>query len=226
MTRTLLALTLTLVFAASDSARELNTRGFRLYQHKRYAEAAQLFGQAIEADATYALPYYNLACTLSLLRAKGGVCEHDAYRGRIIELLRDAVRLDPTRKKRLAEDKDLDAVRDTFGYYALLGLSPKRPKDLRTILVAVTWYGPSPGAFGPLSGADFHDDGTLTSWVIDFPDDGAVRRVPRKGTWRLDGTRILIRTGEREVSATLSEDGVLTMEDQQSMTDDPDECSA
>ncbi|MCB9652326.1 MAG: hypothetical protein H6730_37830 [Deltaproteobacteria bacterium] len=224
--RALLALTITLAFAATDEARALNTRGYRLYKQKKYGEAAQVFSEAIDADATYALPYYNLACTLSLLRAQGKICDHDAYRSSIIELLQDAVRLDPSRRKRLATDKDLDAVRDTFGYYKLIGLSVKNPRDLRKILVAVTWYGPSPGAYGPMAGADFHADGTLSTWSLDFPEDGSVRRVPGKGTWRLEGTRVLIKAGAREVAATLGEDGVLRFEDESTMTDDPDECSA
>lgn len=220
---------LCLALVTGESARDLNTRGFRLYQQKKYAEAAESFAAAIDADASYALPYYNLACVLSLLRARGETCDHDAYRGRIIELLADAVRLDPKRKRRIAEDKDLDAIRDTFGYYKLLGFSPKKPRDLRKILVAVTWYGPSPGAYGPTGGADFHEDGSLTTWGLDFTDDGEVRRVSGEGTWKLDGTRILIRFGsdpKHEAVGALGEDGVLTLDGRSTMTDDPDDCSA
>jgi tetratricopeptide (TPR) repeat protein len=51
----------------SLSAVELNTRGYQLYEQKRYAESLDYFRAAFEKDPDYAYPHYNYACVLSLL---------------------------------------------------------------------------------------------------------------------------------------------------------------
>lgn len=67
---------LTLPFAhAETSAVDLNAQGYRQYKAGRYAEALELFNQAIQKDPKLALAHYNLAATLGLLRGRGKTCE-------------------------------------------------------------------------------------------------------------------------------------------------------
>jgi tetratricopeptide (TPR) repeat protein len=225
---TIVLISILFVSAASRSARELNTEGYRLYQQKRYAEAMELFRKATEADSKYALAHYNLACTLAILRTVEGPCEHNAYRRTIIHHLREAVQLDPRRKSRLKSDPDLKPVHDTFGYQILLGLSLKNSSDVQTILTRVSWYGPSPGVYGPISGVRFKSNGKVALWVL----DENARKKEYTGKYTVMGSRISIQldqslAGVRKFEGVLKENGVLDLPGLRGpFTDEPDECGA
>lgn len=212
-----------------SAATPLNTEGYELYKKQKYAQAAAKFEQAIAADPNHALAHYNLACALSLLRTES-VCEHDAYKSRIIEHLRKAVKLDETRRKKIREDSDLDSVRDTFGYHELIGYHVSEPEDVRIIISGVTWYGPAPGALGPTSGIDFDPGGLATLWVLQVDDD-VPHRERHRGTWKVDGSQIVLELveaydGKTRFQGVLQTDGRLVFEGLETFTDDPDECSA
>jgi tetratricopeptide (TPR) repeat protein len=214
---------------AEPRARALNARGYALYKQGKLVQALALFRQATEADDRHALAHYNAACVLSLLRARGKTCEHDAYRSTILEGVRKAVRLDPKLRSRALADPDLASIRDTFGYQLLAGRSVSRTEDLRAILVAVTWYGPAPGAYGPMSGLDFHEDGTVDTWTLDVSGD-RVRRRQGKARFSVEGTTVTIHVeGKRPRRQTgkLGRDGRLRFSGHLGpYTDDPDDCSA
>lgn len=214
---------------AEPSARALNARGYSLYKKGQLARALELFRQAVDADSRFALAHYNGACTLARLRAQGKVCEHDAYKSAILEGVRTAIRLDPTLKARALKDADLRPIHDTFGYQLLAGRAVSKQEDLRAILVAVSWYGPAPGAYGPMSGLDFHEDGTVDTWTLDVGGE-QVRRVRGKARFVVEGSKLkLTLEGKRPrtLQGTLRRDGTLTIRGLLGpFTDDPDECSA
>ncbi len=211
----------------APTASELNTDGYRLYKQEKYVEAVQKFEGAIAADATHVLAHYNLACTLAILRTKpGGVCEHDAYAEVIVGHLQEAVRLDPARRKRAAEDPDLVSVHDTYGFQRLIGRDPTVPADLRKILTEVTWWGPSPGVWGPTSGADFRADGSAELWFMDRIPESPDRTV-RRGRWSLDGSTVVLQLEGKTWRAELDDGGRLRFgEGPMSFVGEPDECSA
>lgn len=213
-------------------ARALNVAGYRLHQAKKYPEAVAQFERSIEADPSFALAHYNLACALARLRAAGQICEHDAYRSTILEHLQEAVRLDPRRRARLRKDPDLAPVRDTFGYQRLVGRDPKDPAGFRRILEQVTWYGPAPGAYGPMSGMRFLGRGRGTGWTLVTDDEGEIRRQETRFRYEVRGLRVRITTkgadGEPTVvEGSIDETGHLRLPGFPGpFTDDPDECSA
>ncbi|MBN1880749.1 MAG: hypothetical protein JW885_01135 [Deltaproteobacteria bacterium] len=223
------------VYAAyAQSARDLNTTGFRLYTEGRYVEALDYFGKAIEADPSYVLAQYNYACTLGVLRDIGPefVCRYDTYKWRILDYLEESIRLDPGRLDRMKDDPDLACVHDTFRYQRLLGLNPDDPEDALLILKEVSWYAFNAGAYGPVGGIDFHEDGTLTLWELDVTT-AKVKRIEHTGLYSVSDTGMEIvlddpLSGRRRFSLELSIDGVLSVPGLpfQPFIDDPRDCEA
>lgn len=224
-----------LVFSAhAQSARDLNTTGFRLYNEGRYEEALDYFGQSIEADPTYALAHYNYACTLGVLRDTGpeSVCRYDAYKWRILDYLEESVRLDPGRLERMQEDPDLACVHDTFRYQRLLGLDPKDPEDALLILQRVSWYALNAGAYGPAGGIDFKENGLLDYWELDVTGYEPVR-MTLSGFYSVtdDGMEMTLgssATVGKTFPMELSDDGVLSVPglSLEPFIDDPRDCEA
>jgi len=220
--------------AYADSARDLNTAGFRLYKEGRYEEALGYFGRAIEADPTYALAHYNYACTLGVLRDTGpeSVCRYDAYKWRILDYLEESVRLDPGRLERMQEDPDLECVHDTFRYQLLLGLDPTDPNDALLILQRVSWYSYNAGAYGPVEGLDFKENGLLEHWKLDVTGDEPVR-LTLTGIYSVTDDGMEMRPGSSATigprySMELTEDGLLYIHGftPELFIDDPRDCDA
>lgn len=208
-------------------ARALNDRGHALHVAGKLEEGLAAFRAAVEADANYALAHYNLACALARLRAAGKTCEVDAYRGTIMEHLERAIDLDPKRRERARVDEDLRAVRDTLAFQRVVWQRQLATvADRRAVLVAVSWFGPSPGAYGPTSAIDFSDDGSVGGWQLVFDDEGAPRRAPLAGRFTVSehGIELRLEGAAAASKATLSWDGLEVGGTR--YTDDPDDCSA
>ena len=113
------------VYSGELSAKELNTKGFRLYKREKYAEACRFFRDAIKMDDGYALAHYNLACTLALrykLDPCGDAFENGITFSKVLDHLGKSVYLDKGRKKKMQNDADLDPIRRTPRYNMLLHL--------------------------------------------------------------------------------------------------------
>jgi tetratricopeptide (TPR) repeat protein len=217
--------------ALAQSATALNSQGVELLRVRKYAEAIEKFQQAIGFDESHALAHYNFAATLARVRSQGAVCEFSAYRATIISELQRSIELDPRRRERALVDKDFKTVHDTLGWQFIAGKTVE--KNAAEILQAVTWYGPAPGAFGPVSGVRFERGGKVSSWVLDLSGDSARRVFSEGWKWTVSGVTVTIesstRTGEQPRCATwtLGASGlVATTPGDPSYTDDPDECSA
>jgi tetratricopeptide (TPR) repeat protein len=220
--------------AYADSAKDLNTRGYRLYKEGRYEEALDYFQRAIDADASYALAHYNYACTLGVLRDMGPeyVCRYDAYKWRILDHLEESARLDPDRLERMKEDPDLTCVHDTFRYQLLLGLDPTDPEDALLILQRVSWYSFNAGAFGPAGGLNFKENGLLDHWVLDATGDEPMR-LTLTGIYSVTDDGMEMSPGSSATigprySMELTEDGRLFIHgfSQELFIDDPRDCEA
>ncbi|NMB74334.1 MAG: hypothetical protein GYA21_04305 [Myxococcales bacterium] len=216
--------------ARANEVAPLLVEGKRLVEKKSYPEALSRFQAAIETDESCAEAHYQLARTLCLLRDKGQVCEHDAYQDIIMEHLEKAIALDPALQRRAKADPGFACGRRIIAFHLLIGRSLKNPRDLRLILQEVVWYGPSPGAYGPISGARFHPNGRADFWALDLAGD-EVRRIESSATWSLSGCRIRVRysrptDGKAFVEGSLGEDGRLVFDDGTEFSDDPDDCSA
>ena len=82
----------------------------RLYQEGRYAEAADQARDVVAAHPEYPGLLYNVACCESLAGRKGDAIEH----------LRLAIERSDSTRSYLAEDSDLDPLRDEPEFQALL----------------------------------------------------------------------------------------------------------
>lgn len=218
--------------ALAESARQLNTRGFRLYKQKKYEEALHFFREAARADPNYAMAHYNIACTLGVFRKLRDVCAMNAYRGTIMYHLKKSVELDPRRGERMKTDSDLDPIRDTFSYQILAGLDFKKESDLKLILQRVTWYGPGAGVHGPIFRLNFKKNGQV---ILHFKDMNSenFRWKKEKGTYLVTGTKISLSIKNSEGKAvdafgSLNAKGELLFQNglPRKFTDDPEDCSA
>ena len=198
------------------TGRELNTEGFRLYKQKKYREAAKRFEQALQADPTFALAHYNLACTLALLRQAGQACGQGATLATLFAHLEKAVELDGKRRKRMEEDRDLASIRKTFRYQVLKGLSPTKTKDVTTLLQHLAWVGPESGVYGPGSQLIFNANGTCVLKILDAFED-KVDWESHPGSYQVKDNRVEITlkkpfAGRKTHRGTLRPDGKLTVD--------------
>lgn len=225
---------------------EENAAGMKLYQAKKYADAVPRFRAAIADEAkdfpsvkeqvahtrARALATFNLACTLSLLRKAGRVCQFDAYRGTIMGLVTQSIALDPNRLERALLDADLQPIRDTVDYQSLLGLSFSREADLPKLLPRIAWWTPGVGVYGSTKTLAFKADGTVQFSFRASDDNGL--RPPRffPGRWVVKGRTLKLTFATplpagalSHLEFTLTDDGRLTSPGD-SFTDAPSECDA
>jgi hypothetical protein len=126
--------------AISARSRQLNSAGMNFYKKGKLVEASHSFSKAIETDKTNYLAYYNLACTLCLVREKSGPCgEVDASLNTILFYLERSIELSPERRQRMVRDADLKCLHSTLKYNLLAGKSLDNPGDLREMLGKVQW---------------------------------------------------------------------------------------
>lgn len=89
------------------AAHAYNDAGYAHHKKGDYKRAAELFALAVAADATFALPSYNLACAYARLSDP-----------RAESALRAAIALDPTLRMRARADEDLAPVRSAAWFSA------------------------------------------------------------------------------------------------------------
>lgn len=130
---------------AREQAKKLNTQGFHLYQQGKYYQALPLFKKATQADKSYVLGQYNLACTAAIV-LKNFDCHQDeslldiANPNTILTALKQSIRLDPKRKAKSQTAPDLALVRKSYRYYRdILGYSPNNDRQLREMLENIEW---------------------------------------------------------------------------------------
>ena len=214
------------------TAQQLTEQGLKLMRQQKLPEALEALRQAVNQDPDLASARLYLAKVYSLLRLQKKVCEYDAYRASIVEQLEAAVRLDPGLLAKIKKDKELAPVRDTYGYQALLGLSPKVDNELKAILTQVTWYGPCPGALGPGSGLKFGPKNKLNLWTLDMAKEGNPKRVDRAGTFKVKDGKVHIKLakpfeGKSEFEGVINPEGKLDLNGLPGpFGDDPCECEA
>jgi tetratricopeptide (TPR) repeat protein len=229
MHRVLLLLALTLALPSSaQSARDLNTEGFRLYQAGKYPEALEKFEAAARADPKHALAHYNVAATLGVLRKQGQICPYSAHRRTILERLNTAIRLDPRRLARAKEDADLDPIRDTLGWQRLLGLSPEKQADVPELLRRVSWFSPGEGIYGSTRKLTFSEGQRVVLWrrlIQDKSDPTRTEEVT--GTYSVKGRNFTLTfPGRKPLTGKMTTGGTLEVAELGKFLDSPSECEA
>ncbi len=122
-----------------DMSVNYNTLGYREYKKRNLVRAAECFRRATMQRPNDPLPWYNRACTLSIMGFDNDTDYIFGNQGRTIEILknlRKAIDLDPARKKRALEDPDLKAVHNTLFFRILNGsFDPNSDKEIRDLLL-------------------------------------------------------------------------------------------
>ena len=216
-------------------SKSLNAKGYGLYKEGQFDEALKMFRLSVKVDPTYGQAHYNIACTLGVIRMKEGPCGlHEIYKDDILKHLLLTLKYMPSKRSKMLTDPDLRPVHDTFGWQVILKRSTTNTADVIEILSAISWYGPSPGAYGPMSGFDFQKNGSVKYWFLDINAD-PVARTYVKGAYKVNENKITItfesKTGNpRTIQGTLSSGGILEFKGKEfpleKYTDSPDECSA
>jgi len=217
------------------AASALNTNGYHAYKVGEFSRALGLFKQSVKSDPTYGQAHYNLASTLGVLRKKEGACgEHEVYLEDIISSLHKTLECLPSKRERMLKDSDLIPVHDTFAWQKIRGLLTTTTEDVKKILVAVSWFGPAPGAFGPIGGFDFLEYGTFSYWYLDFTNDDVVRKQVT-GEYEVSGNRIkftfdMMQDKSGSFQGQLTEQGELILKGEGApegpFSDDRSDCSA
>ncbi len=133
---------------ARAKAKQLNTKGYRLYKQGYLCNAIPYFDRARKADRSYVLAHYNLACSASLALATdckdmdNGMYELEQYGNieTIISALKTATKLDPKHKAKSKIDPDLAYARKSYRYWhEILGYSAKNDAQFLTMLKNMEW---------------------------------------------------------------------------------------
>jgi tetratricopeptide (TPR) repeat protein len=172
----------------SMSAVALNTKGYNLYEEKKYEESLPYFEASFAKDPDYAYQHYNYACVLSLLQR-----DRDA----IIEHLLWSFALRPEYRRKYCTDPDLEWFRHNArsekkfaglrGYFNLgLYLTPENWNSAQsnidtTLFKYNVWYAQTGNS---LPNIDF---------FLEFLANGKVRAFVRNNTPFIYGTYHIIR---------------------------------
>ena len=215
----------------SQNAVELNTKGFQLYEQKKYEEALVYFERSFELDPSYHYPHYNYACTAAILLSES-YCEYMHLITEIYAHLEKTVQLKPQYKAKMMKDPDLESVRNTYRFLRIAGFNPEIKADLLLILTTITWYGPAPGVYPASPMVTFSSDGIIEVGDFLIAGEGEPGYVYSYGTYRVEGSTIWIElddTGsEKNSIRAVFDDGIITFPDGElpSLSDDDDPCSA
>jgi tetratricopeptide (TPR) repeat protein len=214
----------TLLAQSNSTSNEL---GIAALNKKDYGNAKKYFLQTLKKSPNDAFANYNLACVYALLLNQ---CELDATEEQIIQLLEKAIRSKPQYKDKMLKDKDLAIIKGKYSFNALAGFSKKE------ILTKVIWYGPSPGAYGPLDQIIFYENGTFTYSIKKFSDSGEIlqEEISGKYNWekeenlfiQFNKSASIQNLKSKKLNVKIS-NGVLEIEGfDHSFLDEPDRCSA
>lgn len=159
----------------SESISETNQKAIDAFYQKNWSQAETWFKESLKKNPNDPYANYNLACVYTILLSQ---CEELAEEQDIFRLLKKAVTYKKTYKGLMLKDKDLSLLRNTFRFNEIAGLSPKE------LFTNIFWYGPSPGAYGPISEIKFNVNGTFELSLVEFREsDGALEKPKYKGNY-------------------------------------------
>lgn len=153
----ILTLYLSIILTGSlfgQAAAGWNKKGIDALKKKDYDKAISSFENTLKASPKDAYANYNIACAYAL-KIKEDNCLILEYEEKILNHLKKATAGDKSYQAKMQKDKDFDTVKSKVQFHKIAGLSPK------DILTKVIWYGPSPGAFGPMDQFVFKADGSF-----------------------------------------------------------------
>ncbi|GBF43025.1 hypothetical protein LPTSP2_23210 [Leptospira ellinghausenii] len=212
----------------SQTTENWNKKGIDALKNKDFLTAVDSFKKTLKDKPDDAFANYNLACTYSLLLAQ---CEDIESEVHIYNLIQKAIKSKPSYQKKLLTDTDFVILR---GKYYFQKLSGKTKKD---ILTSITWFGPSPGAYGPMDQFQFKEDGIFIYSKLDMTESNPIGKLEFTGRYKwINDSQLEIQFDDpsprKEIGKNKNlrvnySDGKLEIQgfDHQ-FTDDNDRCSA
>lgn len=195
-----------------EKAKLLNTKGFILYEEKKYEEALQYFEKAFIADDTYYLAHYNYACTVGVLLKQNRMI-WSRYIQSAIEHLSKVLELNPDYISKMESDPDLEIIRKEYDYLIMLGLSPNEDEDIKEILIRMNWYIPHSGIFGNIGSVNFTENNkVILSYDpierFNFENQSKTEASGYKytGTYTIENNEIIIKLDEKMLKKRTEED--------------------
>lgn len=159
------------------------------------------------------------------------MCELDINPRDVTDQLARLLKMKPEWKTKVALDPDLTWLHKTYAFQTLLGRNPSIDADLVIMLESISWYGPNPGAYGPMGTVDFHN-GYCTFTSVNL-DEEITRTISKPYPYTVSKGVISVITDEKLHDGTYKVihgklvDGILSFEGKSfRYTDDPDYCSA
>ncbi|WP_244594331.1 tetratricopeptide repeat protein [Leptospira ryugenii] len=215
-------------FLYSETLTPQNQKAIEAFYKKDWAEAEKWFLESLKINPKDPYANYNLACLYSI---RLNECEELSNEDTIYTLLQTAVEAKPSYRSLMLKDKDLSLLRSTYRFNTIAGL-PKQE-----IFTKIHWYGPSPGAYGPVSSIVFEANGRFTFSMVQFREnDGALERPKFAGTYvwisdqviELDFQKVpkSFPKQTKRIKATWKQNSLKIEGFEYSFTDSPDRCSA
>lgn len=159
----------------SQTTENWNKKGIDALKNKDFLTAVDSFKKTLKDKPDDAFANYNLACTYSLLLAQ---CEDIESELHIYNLIQKAIKSKPSYQKKLLTDTDFVILK---GKYHFQKLSGKTKKD---ILTSITWFGPSPGAYGPMDQFQFKEDGSFIYSKLDMTESNPIGKLEFIGRYK------------------------------------------
>lgn len=142
-------------------------------------------GPVEEARKTLGLSYFNTAKVLAEVRENKAVhvCETEAYKSELVDVLQKALLFDPTLNKKIPQTKILPALADTVYLRQAMNIfDPYTGKGLEWTIGRTHFSSAQGGAMGPQIEITFKTNNTVEiSHLIDNGD--TFERKITKGTW-------------------------------------------
>ncbi|PJZ80711.1 tetratricopeptide repeat protein [Leptospira meyeri] len=160
----------------SEPLSETNQKAIDAFYQKNWSQAEIWFKESLKKNPNDPYANYNLACVYTILLSQ---CEYLTEEQDVFQLLTHAVKNKKSYKSLMLKDKDLSLLRNTYRFNEIAGLSPKE------IFTNIFWFGPSPGAYGPVSEIKFDANGSFELSLVEFREsDGALEKPKFKGKYQ------------------------------------------
>jgi|GEM_PF-3552356 len=146
-----------LLLILTQNGRETEILGDSAFAHGAYEQALEHYYQAFDTP----IVFVKRARVLSALRARGLVCDYDAYIDVILEFLSWAIEQDPAMVPLILEDTVLYEVANTVLFKTWEGANIENDSSIVVLLPGVNWFD-HPEAITAIGGQMvFHEDGAV-----------------------------------------------------------------
>jgi tetratricopeptide (TPR) repeat protein len=170
---------------SGQSINKLNKKGLSHLLRNDYDSAIQYFSKVLIKSPDNPFANYNLACAYGL-KIQQDYCLIVEYETKMIEHLKTAIKGNRGYSKKILSDPDLKPIYPRYEFQKLGGYSQK------AILTRITWFGHSPGAYGPLDQFEFDRKLRFTYKKMNLNELGEIERKIWKGKYKWSKDHLIL----------------------------------